>query len=168
MTNRGLILYIKEALIWVFFPFDLLSQSYPSTNCHRIYLYSMNISFNFIICLFVAALLCRKLNYIVVATAFHGRCPLSKHVGTINASMLNNDVNLCLSCLQQMQSYTAVFNFYRKKNKLQVCSSHPETILMDGMSSIRPGATDLQLRTKCMNEKYMSPNFINDTFSHRS
>lgn len=39
---------------------------------------------------------------------------------------------------------------------------------MDGMSSIRPGATDLQLRTKCMNEKYMSPNFINDTFSHRS
>lgn len=27
------------------------------------------------------------------------------------------------------------------------------------MSSIRPGATDLQLRTKCMNEKYMSPNF---------
>lgn len=33
------------------------------------------------------------------------------------------------------------------------------------MSSIRPGATDLQLRTKCMNEKYMSPNFINDTFS---
>lgn len=39
---------------------------------------------------------------------------------------------------------------------------------MDGMSSIRPGATDLQLRTKCMNEKYMSPNFVNDTFSHRS
>lgn len=99
MTNRGLILYIKEALIWVFFPFDLLSQSYPSTNCHRIYLYSMNISFNFIICLFVAAFLCRKLNYIVVATAFHGRCPLSKHVDTLNASMLNNDVNLCLSCL---------------------------------------------------------------------
>lgn len=162
MTNRGLILYIKEALIWVFFPFDLLSQSYPSTNCHRIYLYSMNISFNFIICLFVAAFLCRKLNQ------QWPQLSTEDVLDTINASMLNNDVNLCLSCLQQMQSYTACSTFIEKKNKLQVCSSHPETILMDGMSSIRPGATDLQLRTKCMNEKYMSPNFINDTFSHRS
>lgn len=59
----------------------------------------MNILFNFIICLFVVVFLCRKLNYIVVVIVFYGRCFLLKYVDIINVSMLNNDVNLCLSCL---------------------------------------------------------------------